>query len=104
MITRDYLELGAMAIMLLVVLGIFIERIISKRGLGARIIQFMAVGLIVPVILILALEGKLATETTATIIGALIGYLLSGIGNWKSSEEKDLTLRSSGTAQKRAAP
>ena len=89
MTTREYIELGAMLIMALVVIGIFLERLISGRGLGARVIQFLAVGLIVPIILILALEEKLAPETTATIIGALIGYLLSGIGNWKSSEESN---------------
>lgn len=83
---RDYVELSAMGVMGLVVIGLFVERLVSGRGMGARVIQFLAVGLIVPTILVLALEEKLDKATTATIIGALVGYLLSGIGDWRKTD------------------
>jgi hypothetical protein len=34
-------------------------------------------------ILVLALQKILSSETTATLIGALIGYVLSGIGDFR---------------------
>ena len=85
--TIDIVELIAAGIMALCMLLVIIERLWSGRGIGARAIQFLAVGLVIPSILILALEEKLATETTAALIGALTGYLLSGIGGWESSEK-----------------
>lgn len=81
--TIEIVELVAAGIMVLCLLLVIIERLYSGRGFGARVIQFLAVGLVIPSILILALEEKLATETTATLIGALVGYLLSGIGSWE---------------------
>ena len=43
-------------------------------------IQFLAVVFVVPAIIILALEGVLGTESTAALLGAIVGYVLSGIG------------------------
>jgi hypothetical protein len=59
----------------------------EKRILGVRHIQFISVGLIVPTILILGLHQVLSSETTATLIGGLAGYLLSGIGKWEPYKE-----------------
>jgi len=50
------------------------------RGIGARTIQFAGAIMLVPIILILALEKTLEPATLGTVIGAVIGYLLSGIG------------------------
>lgn len=98
---RECLEFGALLIMGLVVIGVFLQRIVSGKGIGARVIQLLAVGLIIPTILILALEDKLASETTATIIGGLIGYLLSGIGDWKSSREENTSNCDKGAIEKK---
>jgi len=54
-----------------------------KIVINPRHIQFVSVGLIVPTILILGLEKVLTSETTATLIGGLAGYLLSGIGRYE---------------------
>jgi hypothetical protein len=54
-----------------------------KTVINPRHIQFVSVGLIVPTILILGLEKVLTSETTATLIGGLAGYLLSGIGRYE---------------------
>ena len=68
--------------------GIFIERIWRNRGIDVRVIQFLTIVLIIPVILILALEDILNGQTTAALIGTVIGYILSGIGkNEKNSTE-----------------
>jgi len=65
---------------------VFAERIYSKKGTGARTIQLVGVLLIFPLIGILALQGILEKQTTATLIGALTGYLLSGVGSYEPTK------------------
>lgn len=52
----------------------------DKRGIGARGIQFVGVCLLIPGVVLLALECKLSECSVGTIIGAFAGYLLSGLG------------------------
>ena len=77
-------ELVCASIMFLGLLGILIQRVLGGYGLGARAIQFLAVALIVPAILILALEHILMAETIAALLGGVAGYLLSDIGRFDS--------------------
>ena len=52
----------------------------DPKGIGVRVIQLFAVYMLVPAIVILATTGHLEPQTTATLIGAIVGYILSGIG------------------------
>jgi len=61
---------------------LFINRLILDRGIGARAIQFSGVTIVFPAIIILGLEGKIGAETLAALLGAAVGYLLSGIANY----------------------
>ena len=61
----------------------------SGTSIGPRHIQFVSVCLIVPTILILGLEQVLSKETTATLIGGLTGYLLSGLGRYEPRKPGD---------------
>ena len=81
---RQLIELIAASIMIVGVFGVFYDRIKHKKGIGVRVIQFLAVVFVVPAILILALERVLSTESTATLLGTIIGYVLSGIGKDES--------------------
>jgi len=74
------LELSAVIVMVGGLIGIFVERCRTKRGIGVRVIQFLSVVLVIPVIFILALEKVLSSETVGTLLGAVVGYVLSGIG------------------------
>ena len=60
---------------------------LDRGSIGPRHIQFVSVCLIVPTILILGLEQWLSRETTATLIGGLTGYLLSGLGKYEPSKD-----------------
>jgi hypothetical protein len=77
-------EMFASGVMLISVIGVLwiVIRTYAdlKYSIGARHIQFVSVCLIVPTILILGLEKVLTSETSATLIGGLAGYLLSNIG------------------------
>jgi len=50
------------------------------RGIGMRGTQFITVVFLFPVILIIALEGILNSESICVILGAIIGYVLYGLG------------------------
>jgi len=51
----------------------------SPKGIGARVIQLIALLLLVPVVAILGLECKLGSEGIGTTLGVIIGYTLSGV-------------------------
>ncbi len=104
MTTKECLELIMAFTMAGVLLLIFLRSFLNAKsttttkdgntskgkvgGIGARTIQFTCISLIIPCIIILALEGILKGETIATIIGGLIGYVLSGISNYDNKDKE----------------
>lgn len=85
---KTVVELVAIAMWPLGVGAIFWQRWVSgKNGLGARVIQLTAVIMLFPAILILGLEGILDAATIGTLIGGLVGYVLSGVGDYQPSSE-----------------
>lgn len=95
MTTNDaatWLDVALIVVMALVLVTVAISRILVKRaggkgGIGVRVIQFTAVGMIIPAVAMLAIHGKLQGEAVAAIFGALAGYLLSNIS--KFDEKSD---------------
>lgn len=98
---KSWIEIIMAALMVLFIIAIFIRSFLNKfsevkkvdgttttttkgkvGGFGARIIQLTCVTLIIPTLIILSLENIIKGETVATIIGGLIGYVLSGISNY----------------------
>jgi hypothetical protein len=88
-------EVLACIVMVGSVLTVFVlvwkQQQLNQESIGPRHIQFVSVCLIVPTILILGLEQVLSRETTATLIGGLTGYLLSGLGKY-DPRQQDLKL------------
>ena len=86
---RQLVELIAGVVIILRLLGaILVQTSLLKKdkvdwGFDRRVIQFLTIVFIVPAILILALEEILDKQATATLIGAITGYVLSGIGGKK---------------------
>lgn len=77
---KDWVEIVLAATMTGTLGGILYERVKKNKGIGVRVIQFLAVGFLIPAVVILALEARLSTDSTAGILGAIVGYVLSGIG------------------------
>lgn len=70
-------EIIAAVTMVTGILGILVTR--RNKGIGIRVIQFSAVVLVLPIILILAIEKLISTDVVGTLLGAIVGYVLSGI-------------------------
>ena len=76
----QWLEAALVLFMLIGLVLVLYERIKSGKGPWKGTVQTLAVILVFPTILVLALEGKVEKDATATLLGALIGYVLSGMG------------------------
>ena len=77
---KAILELGAGIAMIIGTIGVLVLRFKDGKGIGVRIIQFLAVILLIPTIFILSLENILNTQTVSALLGAMIGYILSNLG------------------------
>lgn len=75
-----------MAVIMLISLIVLMVHLCSNKDriIGARIIQFSCICLILPTIAILSLENILVGETTATLLAGIAGYILAGIKDYKS--------------------
>jgi len=85
---KPWIEGAMLLLMLLGLGGVLFERYRKNKGIGVRVIQFLTVALFLPTVVILALEGILETETVATLLGAIVGYVLSGIGKDEKNSSK----------------
>ena len=60
--------------------GIFYLLIKQNATLGMKTIQFLAIVFILPLMLVLGVMNVLGRETIGTILGVVVGYVLSGFG------------------------
>ena len=61
--------------------GIYYLIIKQNAVIGAKTIQFVAVIFFFPVLIVLGINNILGRETIGTLLGVLVGYVLSG--SWK---------------------
>ena len=73
-------------------LGYFLNRHATKKAIGAWGIHFVGVCLMIPGVVLLALEGKLSECSTGTIVGAFAGYLFSGISSFDDRNKNGSTV------------
>ena len=83
---KALIEVFAGLVMILGLLGIFALRWRQERGIGRRAIQLATVILVVPVTLVLAIEGILNSQTVAAILGGIVGY---GVGQSGARERSE---------------
>ena len=77
---RLWIELFAVLIMAGGLGGIFYLIIKQNAIIGIKTIQFIAIVFILPMLLILGLEGSIGRETMSVLLGTIVGVLLSGTG------------------------
>ena len=78
------IELLAMLAMLVGVFWVFINRKQAgdkgrAKGLGVRTLQHLALLLVAPAVLILALEKTIDAQATTAIFGAIVGYVFASV-------------------------
>ena len=66
-------------LMPLAVLG---ERLICKKGIGVRAIQFTGAAMLTPAVILLGLKGLIDGATIAALVGAFVGYVFSGLSEF----------------------
>jgi FtsH-binding integral membrane protein len=80
MLQYPWVDVGLVGVMAIGILGTLYHRVKLQYGIGDRSIQFVGLCLVVPTVLMLGSEDKISKENMGTILGAIIGYTLSGIG------------------------
>jgi hypothetical protein len=60
--------------------GIFYLVIKQNAVIGNKTIQFLAIVFVLPLMLVLGIFNILGRETIGTIIGVIVGYVLSNFG------------------------
>lgn len=63
--------------------GIFYLVVKQNATIGIKAIQFLAVVFVLPLLIILGVNNVLGRETIGTLLGVIVGYVLSG--SWKES-------------------
>jgi hypothetical protein len=76
---RLTIEVGAGLIAVMGVGFVIAERLVSRRGLDLRAIQFLALIMFAPMVLILALERVIDGGAAAALVGAIAGFLLADL-------------------------
>lgn len=80
--TRFWIEIIAALTITLAIGAVLYQRFQQGASpISLRTIQLLAISVMAPLILILGLERVLEPSAVGALIGALLGYLLSGIGN-----------------------
>ena len=82
----SWIQLIAAAMLPIGFIGLMIQRVHSGKALGARVIQFIGVVMVLPVILILSLRGILKPDAVGPLLGAFVGYLLSGLASYDTEK------------------
>jgi hypothetical protein len=75
---RFAVEIIAVLIMVGGVGGIFYGMFKGTLALSVRTLQFLAIAMVVPAVLILSLERSIGNESTAALLGTIVGYVLAG--------------------------
>lgn len=76
---RFWVEIVAAATIPISIVSVVWHRVKRAMGMGIRAIQFLALGVLLPIILILGLEKIIEAGTVGTLLGAMVGYLFANI-------------------------
>ena len=79
------IKLSMVGLMVLGIVSVFINRWMVRNeagrhvGFSIRSIQFLGASFVFPVIVLLALSDQMDKATVGTLIGTVVGYILSGL-------------------------
>ncbi len=76
-----FIEVGALVLAAVTIVGVIRHRISTKKGIGIRAIQFAAVPTTLAFLLILGMENLLEKSAIAVSVGAIVGYIFAKSGS-----------------------
>lgn len=82
MTLHEYIEIVAVWSLPIAVLSVVVKLIWTKKGIGVRSIQFLAVATFAPAVILLAMEHIIDGGTVSALIGAFVGYLFANIAEF----------------------
>jgi hypothetical protein len=83
MTIKDWIELIAVGTGPLGLILLMAQRLLTKKSIGARTVQFATVVLLFPIILVLGMEKVLDSATIGTMLGGVAGFVLSRVGEYQ---------------------
>jgi hypothetical protein len=86
--TKDLLEYCLILIAVIGTSGGVWNRIMIKRGIGLRFVQFLGVTVLVPIFALLSLESRISEEMTGAIAAAAVGGVLAGFARRSTDDEE----------------
>jgi hypothetical protein len=60
--------------------GVLYLVIKQQVAINAKLIQFLTIAFVLPLMLVLGIMNTLGRETIGTLLGVIVGYVLSGFG------------------------
>ncbi len=60
--------------------GILYLIITQQASITTKVIQFLTIAFMLPLLLILGITNSLGRDTIGTLLGVIVGYVLSGFG------------------------
>lgn len=66
-------------VMLIGVIGLVVNRVLTRKGIGQRVIQFATVVILTPSVIILAALKLIDSAATQVLLGGVAGYVLSSM-------------------------
>ncbi len=80
MTPKSIIEYALVAIAVAATVGGVWNRIKLNKGIGVRFVQYLGLGVLVPVIALLSLEDRISQEMTGAIAIAAVSGVLASVG------------------------
>lgn len=71
------LDGGILTIVLTSIICLTVIRVKTEKGIGLRVVQFLGVTVVVPLIVLLSFEGIIGKDAIISMMGAALGWTLS---------------------------
>jgi hypothetical protein len=82
MTPQEWVEIIVAATIPLALIAVFFNRWHSGKNLGVRAIQMLAAAMLMPSVIVLAMEKILDGAAVAALVGGAIGYLFANISDY----------------------
>ena len=76
---KGMIELGLIALAILGTLGLIANRVVTKKGIGDRAIQWLGLCIVPTVTAILALERLVSSEVVQAIFAGVVGFVANEV-------------------------